>query len=75
MVCNVSRALLLLCYINIYDKYIIYIVDAPLMNFNGVRFGMAWFGLVWHGLVWIRPPIVRFYLNLLFISPKLYSES
>ena len=45
MVCNVSRALLLLCYINIYDKYIIYIVDAPLMNFNGVRFGMAWFGL------------------------------
>ena len=49
MVCNVSRALLLLCYINIYDKYIIYIVDAPLMNFNGVRFGMAWFGLVWFG--------------------------
>ena len=45
MVCNVSRALLLLNFINIYDKYIIYIVDAPLMNFNGVRFGMAWFGL------------------------------
>jgi len=28
-------------------KYIIYIyiLDASLMNFNGVRFGMAWFGL------------------------------